>query len=200
MAAATAPSEPRGVTALSSDGSASKSFRFPPIHAFPPFYTLQPSPASRGQQLSQWRTLILDYCRYHRIFSLSPLPGTSDTSAKSEAADPHKSLFVNRSIQRSLSPESIREVLADLVSHKQAAWEDQLAGKSKSSSNINVNAKAFIYWKTPAQWGDAIYEWVIQTGQNKSIMTLFELNQGDLVQKQGKYQIRLTALRKGHAC
>lgn len=163
-----------------------KTFRYPPIYAFPPFYTLQPNPVSRGQQLSQWRVLILDYCRYHRIFSLSPLPGTSEVAAKTEAADPHKSLFANRSIQRSLSPESIRQVLTDLVEHKQAAWEGQLMSKAKSASSGGANSKAFIYWKTPARWGDAIYDWVLQTGQNKSIMTLFELNQGELVEGQGE--------------
>lgn len=174
-------------TMADTSGSGAPSLRYPPIHAFPPFYTLQHNPVSRGQQLSQWRALILDYCRHYRIFTLSPLPGTSDAATSDEAADPHKSLFANRSIQRSLSPESIRQVLADLVQHKQAAWEDQLLGKSKSgTSSTAANAKAYIYWKTPAQWGDAIYDWVFQTGQNKSIMTLFELNQGDLVQGQGK--------------
>ncbi|CCF48217.1 hypothetical protein NDA11_005813 [Ustilago hordei] len=169
-------------------------FRYPPIHAFPPFYTLQPNPVSRGQQLSQWRTLILDYCRCHRIFSLSPLPATSDGVVSEEAADPHKSLFANKSIQRSLSPESIRQVLADLVEHKQAAWEEQLTSKAKSTASVGANAKAFIYWKSPAQWADAIYQWVLQTGQNKSIMTLFELNQGDLVQEF--YELPLPMLKQ----
>ena len=187
MAAVTAGSTAVGISAATTEPTA---FRFPPIHAFPPFYTLQHNPVSRGQQLSQWRSLILDFCRFHRIFSLAPLPSTVDGVAKSEAADPHKSLFANRMIQRSLSSESIRQVLTDLVEHKQAAWEDQLTGvksKSSSSAGANGNAKAYIYWKTPAQWGDAIYDWVIATGQNKSIMTLFELNQGDLVQGQGEF-------------
>lgn len=170
----------------------STDFSYPPIHAFPPFYTLQHNPVSRGQQLSQWRSLILDYCRHHRIFSLSPLPSTSDTAAKSHtaAADPHKSLFANHAIQRALSPESIRQILAHLVEHKQAAWEEHLTGasaKPKSSNSGSASPKTYIYWKTPAQWGDAIYQWVMATGQNKSIMTLFELTEGDLVQGRGKF-------------
>ncbi|GAC92935.1 vacuolar protein-sorting-associated protein [Pseudozyma hubeiensis SY62] len=174
-------------------------FRPPPIHAFPPFYTIQHNPVSRAQQLSQWRALILDYCRHHRIFTLSPLPGSSDSSVtKGDASDPHAALFSNRSIQRSLSPESIRQVLADLVDHKQAAWEEQLtsAAKSKTNSNSNLNAKAYIYWKTPIQWADSIYEWVMQTGQNKSIMTLFELNEGELVQSRDFYQLPTPMLRQ----
>ncbi|EST04484.1 ESCRT-II complex, vps25 subunit [Kalmanozyma brasiliensis GHG001] len=176
----------------SSSSTAPKTFRYPPIHAFPPFYTLQHNPVSRAQQLSQWRALILDYCRSHRIFSLSPLPSASDASGSS----PHKTLFANASIQRSLSPESIRAVLADLVEHKGAAWEDQLTTAKKSAAaGQGNNAKAFIYWKTPAQWGDAIYEWVMATGQNKSIMTLFELNQGELVESQDFYELPMPILK-----
>ncbi|SPO28296.1 related to VPS25 - vacuolar protein sorting [Ustilago trichophora] len=179
----------------------STDFRYPPIHAFPPFYTLQHNPVSRGQQLSQWRSLILDYCRHHRIFSLSPLPTTFDTTANGQmtAADPHKSLFANQAIQRALSPESIRQILADLVEHKQAAWEEQLtgaSGKAKGSNGGSASAKAYIYWKTPPQWGDAIYEWVMATGQNKSIMTLFELTEGDLVHEQEFYQLPTPLLRQ----
>lgn len=186
MAAATAtPAAAFGSSAAATAESTSIAFRFPPIHAFPPFYTLQHNPMVRGQQLSQWRALILDFCRYHRIFCLSPLPDASVALARSDGADPHKSLFANRSIQRALSSESIRQVLADLVNHKQAAWEEQLLEKSKSNSG-GSNSKVYIYWKTPAQWGDTIYEWVMATGQNKSIMTLFELNQDDLVQGQGE--------------
>lgn len=161
-----------------------KTFRYPPIHAFPPFYTLQHNPITRAQQLSQWRSLILDYCRCHRIFSLSPLPSISNTSS----ADPHKALFANGSIQRSLSPESIRTVLTDLVEHKGAVWEDQLTSKNNAAV-VGNSAKAFVLWKTPSQWGDAIYDWVMVTGQNKSIMTLFELNQGELVEGQGTFRL-----------
>ncbi|CDR88694.1 related to VPS25-vacuolar protein sorting [Sporisorium scitamineum] len=179
--------------AASTTLSSTNTFRYPPIHAFPPFYTLQHNPVSRGQQLSQWRALVLDYCRHHRIFTLYPLP-SSDLSNTIAEADPHKTLFANRSIQRSLSPESIRQVLADLVDHKQAVWEDQLTGiKSKSPGS---NAKAFVYWKTPVQWADAIYDWVMATGQNKSIMTLFELNQGELTQGQDFYELPTPMLRQ----
>ncbi|SPO29559.1 related to VPS25 - vacuolar protein sorting [Ustilago trichophora] len=179
----------------------STDLRYPPIHAFPPFYTLQHNPVSRAQQLSQWRSLILDYCRHYRIFSLSPLPSSSDTTPNSHvtSADPYKSLFANQAIQRALSPESIRQVLADLVEHKQAAWEEHLtpaSAKTKGTNSGNVSPKAYIYWKTPAQWGDAIYEWVMATGQNKSIMTLFELTEGDLVHGQEFYQLPEPLLRQ----
>ncbi|TKY89539.1 hypothetical protein EX895_001324 [Sporisorium graminicola] len=202
MAATASAATPPNIgssSATAAAASTSLSFRYPPIHAFPPFYTLQHNPVSRGQQLSQWRSLILDYCRHHRIFALSPLPSTSDlssTPSSGEAADPHKTLFANRSIQRSLSPESIRQVLGDLVDHKQAVWEDQLSGTAKSKGAVDSNAKAYIYWKTPVQWADAIYEWVMATGQNKSIMTLFELSQGELVQGQDFYELPTPLLRQ----
>lgn len=177
--------------ATSSSGKGSSTFRYPPIHAFPPFYTLQHNPVSRAQQLSQWRSLILDFCRFHRIFSLSPLPSSTDSSS----VNPHKTLFANASIQRSLSTESIRTILSDLVEHKGAVWEDQLTSTKKSAGGNN--AKVYVYWKTPAQWGDSIYEWVMATGQNKSIMTLFELNQGELVEGQGMFRALTTRMIDG---
>ncbi|SNX85862.1 related to VPS25 - vacuolar protein sorting [Melanopsichium pennsylvanicum] len=190
-------------TAESSHDATSKtaktSFRFPSIHSFPPFYTIQHNPVTRSQQLSQWRSLILDYCRHHRIFSLSPLPSISDGATNHAASDPHQFLFANKSIQRTLSPESIRQILTDLVDHKQGLWEDQLITgktiKTASSSAGGGVANVYVYWKTPAQWADTIYDWIIATGQNKSIMTLFELNKGDLVVGQDFYDMPTPLLR-----
>lgn len=159
-----------------STAPSSGQFAFPPIHSFPPFYTLQPNPQSRAQQLVQWRKLILDYCRQHRIFTLA-VSGQDDT---------HKALFGNTQIQRSLTPESIRQVLADLVAHKQAQWQDLPASASTSAAAAGLGAtKVTVYWKSPQEWADTIYEWVTSTGQNKSIMTMFELQQGELVETQG---------------
>lgn len=157
-----------------SDGNG-VAFVFPPIHSFPPFYTLQPNPQSRAQQLAQWRKLILDYCRQHRIFTLS-------VASQDET---HSALFGNSQIQRSLSGEAVRQVLADLVAHKQAQWQDVSPSASTTAAALGAT-KATIYWKTPQEWADTIYQWVTNTGQNKSIMTMFELQQGHLVETQGR--------------
>ncbi|PWY97702.1 ESCRT-II complex, vps25 subunit [Testicularia cyperi] len=189
------PSAPDGGSRLS----------LPAVHSFPPFYTLQPNPTSRSQQLSQWRSLILDFCRHYRIFtlsisptsasaasSLSGAPGVYDAATSdSSASDPHRSLFKNSKIQRSLSTESIRTIFADLVSHKQAVWEDVPASAKSTVSGTRIS----VYWKTPQEWGDSIYDWIMQTGQNKSIMTLFELTRDDQVQDQEFYNLPTSILR-----
>jgi len=48
------------------------SFAFPPFHAFPPAYTVQPTAATRARQVELWVACILDYCRHHRLFWLGP--------------------------------------------------------------------------------------------------------------------------------
>ena len=142
--------------------AASSAFDFPQVYEFAPFFTLQPNPTSRSEQLGLWRELILSYCAHHRIFYLD--------------LSPTLPLFNNARISRKLNQESIRQVVADLVANRQAVWE---------GGNAATATRALIYWRTPVQWANAIYSWVTETGQNKSIMTLFELTQGDLVQGQG---------------
>jgi ESCRT-II complex subunit VPS25 len=36
-----------------------------------------------------------------------------------------------------------------------------------------------IYWKSPAQWADIIYQWVNTNGYNGSVLTVYELLEGD---------------------
>ncbi|KAN0061274.1 hypothetical protein ACQY0O_006120 [Thecaphora frezii] len=162
------------------------SFTPPPIHSFPPFYTLQPNPSSRSQQIAQWRDLILRFCRAHRVFSIStsPVPPPSTAAGGNEGGDVWSRLFRNDTISRSLNAEAVGEVLHNMVKRDEAAWE------SKERN------RAWIYWKKPAVWGDEIYEWITKTGQNKSILTLFELTQGDLVQDQEFRDLPLPILRQ----
>jgi ESCRT-II complex subunit VPS25 len=42
-----------------------------------------------------------------------------------------------------------------------------------------------VYWRRPEEWAEMIYTWIVNTGQNRSIMTFFELTEGDLVQGTG---------------
>ncbi|EPQ31378.1 uncharacterized protein PFL1_00713 [Pseudozyma flocculosa PF-1] len=192
-------------TPLSNDsggGAASASasgFSFPAIHSFPPFYTLQPNPTSRAQQLAQWRSLILAFCRHHRIFYVDAAPTSSSSSASAVAPgvdadarerDVWQSLFRNARISRALDGETVREILQDMVRNRQAAWDGVRPGKAATGT------KALIYWRTPAQWADLIYDWVSATGQNKSIMTLFELTQGDLVEGQEFHNLPIPLLRQ----
>ncbi|UZJ54719.1 hypothetical protein CBS101457_004039 [Exobasidium rhododendri] len=87
-------------------------------------------------------------------------------------------LFKNDAIKRELSEEARVDVLKALVEEGNAAWESPLKGKSKKT---DTGTKVFVFWKKPEEWADLIYNWVVETGQNRSIMTFFELTEGDLI-------------------
>lgn len=68
-----------------------QSFTFPEFWNYPPYFTLQPIPETQQKQKQLWRSLILAYCRHHRIFLLDV-----DTS-------PEVPLFTNPAINRECS-------------------------------------------------------------------------------------------------
>ena len=41
--------------------------------------------------------------------------------------------------------------------------------------------RCLIYWRKPAEWADMIYGWVEDTGQNNTVMTVYEIRQGEAV-------------------
>jgi ESCRT-II complex subunit VPS25 len=48
-----------------------KSFVFPEFWSYPPYFTLQPIPETRQKQKELWSSLILSYCRHHKIFQIN---------------------------------------------------------------------------------------------------------------------------------
>ncbi len=42
-----------------------------------------------------------------------------------------------------------------------------------------------IFWKKPEEWGDLIYKWISDNGKLNTVLTVFELQQGEEVEKQG---------------
>ncbi|KIV98696.1 uncharacterized protein PV09_09524 [Verruconis gallopava] len=149
-------SELSGTTHASAQQSAD--FVFPPHYSFPPFFTLQPNPLTRSSQLASWETLILTYCRHHRIFQLSIVESFNTP------------LFTNASINRKLAIPDIRAVLEYMASSEggnRAEWTD----KTKS--------RAWVWWRKPEEWADVIYQWIEGTGQKGSVLTVYELSQGD---------------------
>jgi ESCRT-II complex subunit VPS25 len=86
-----------------------KQYAYPPIYNFPPFFTLQRNPSTYTSQLKLWTKLVLDYCQYHRVFSLNIDALALDRTG---AAD---ELFKNGRIKRELSADGKREVLKALV-------------------------------------------------------------------------------------
>lgn len=67
------------------------------------------------------------------------------------------------------------EILDAMASEGVVEWE----GTTKST--------AIIYWRKPEEWANAIYEWIDNTGQKGSVLTLYEISEGDLTVSQGSF-------------
>ncbi|KAI9735238.1 MAG: hypothetical protein M1834_001828 [Cirrosporium novae-zelandiae] len=130
-------------------------FAFPSKYSFPPFFTLQPVPATRSAQLSIWSTLIQSYYRFHHLFRLVLV----------DALD--SPLLWNKDISRRLGLKEAQEVVEWMVGEGRAEWCD--GGKSR----------AWVYWKTPEEWAGVIGDWVEETGQKNTVLTLYELIEGE---------------------
>jgi ESCRT-II complex subunit VPS25 len=46
---------------------------------------------------------------------------------------------------------------------------------------------AWIWWRRPEEWADAIADWVEGTGQRGVVLTVYELVSGDATVSQGTY-------------
>lgn len=169
--------------------SSSSGFAFPPMHSFAPFFTLQRNEQTRTSQLAAWTRLVLDYCQAHRVFAL-------DVDGAWERTTGAGGLFRNDKLQRSLEAEAQRVVLGALVDQGAAAWDPPVAvargalrvggGSKAGAANKPLGNRVLVYWRRPEEWAEQIYAWISNTGQNGSIMTFFELTEGDLVQDQGE--------------
>jgi ESCRT-II complex subunit VPS25 len=148
-----------------------KSFVFPPHYSFPPFFTSQPNPTTRSSQLSSWRDLILNYCHHHLIFSLSPT--TAATTA----------LFSNKTLNRRLGIEEITIVL-EWMSGEEGGRRCEWITPPKSKSQL-VREKAWIYWKRPEEWATVLENWIDVTGQKGSVLTFWEIVEGDVSKGEG---------------
>lgn len=176
--------------------SSSSSFTFPPEYSFPPFFTRQTNLMTHHAQLTKWAALVLAYCRHHRIFKLS-LSGDPTTTTSSEtitttasgnggsgeaATGPDTTeLFYNRRINRRLSLADIREVIDFLRRDGRAEY---VTAKGGSAEGGDV---AWIYWRTPEEWASLIEGWVDATGQRGSVLTLYELVEGEGTRGSGEY-------------
>ncbi|KAI9591549.1 vacuolar protein sorting 25 [Syncephalis fuscata] len=127
-------------------------FDFPAIHQFPPFYTRQPTDATRTRQLEIWSDLLLAYAQHTR--------------------------------QTCLSRDLLIEIIEISVNKGDVAWID------------TAKTEVFIYWRRPDAWGQLIYNWIAETGQRGSVLTLHEVSNSATVDGQDFYQLDERMLRK----
>ena len=56
---------------------------------------------------------------------------------------------------------------------------DALAAQGNVEWKDKGKTRAFVYFRTPAQWGAQIYEWAMSQGKGNTVCTLFEIAQGE---------------------
>ncbi|KAK0641199.1 vacuolar protein-sorting-associated protein 25 [Cercophora newfieldiana] len=164
--------------------SQSQPFPFPREYFFPPFFTRQTNLTTHHAQLTKWSSLILSYCRHHRIFKLpltppdvtttttTTTPSATTTTAASTSSAVGDDLFYNRKINRRLSLSDTREVIDFLRKDGRAEY---VSGNDKEGGGDVV----WIYWRTPEEWASLVEAWVDETAQKGSVLTLYELTEGE---------------------
>ncbi|KAF5657802.1 VPS25-like protein [Fusarium heterosporum] len=152
------------------------SFTFPREYYFPAFFTRQTNLTTLHAQRNKWADLILAYARHNRIFRLS----------LSEAAD--SDLFVNRKLDRRLQFDDIR----DVVSFMHTDGRVEYVGGGTSGDVV------FLYWRKPEEWAELIENYVEETAQKGSVLTVYELVEGDGTKGNGRFNAGLDIMSCRH--
>ncbi|KAF2833517.1 ESCRT-II complex, vps25 subunit [Ophiobolus disseminans] len=185
------PSNFSATSTLPPGATAPSSLPFIPQYSFPPFFTLQPVASTRSSQLSSWSTHIQSYCQHNRIFSLTLVDALNTP------------LFHNAQIHRRLNLRDAKVILAWMASAEggnRAEFISTSTTKSKkAASGEEDGGKCWIYWRRPEEWAAALEEWVDRTGQKGTVLTLYEIVEGDASLKEEFWNMDEDLLRKSLA-
>ncbi|KAJ1794629.1 hypothetical protein LPJ59_004491 [Coemansia sp. RSA 2399] len=149
-------------------------FEFPEIHNFPPFFTRQPNESTWKEQRRMWCDLILAYFRHMHLSGM--------TLAEVVTEPP----FSNRRIHRSLRVDMLREIVEELVKQGNACWTGQK----------NTNDTCLVFWRKPEAWASIIHQWVSDVGMLNTVLTFFELANGEDTADQEFHNIDPLTLRR----
>lgn len=129
-------------------------FKFPKIHDFPPFYTKQPHEGTYKAQIEQWINIILKYCEFKHIWKLE----------LNESNGNYQEIFNNKKIERKINDNLLQDVINEMIKLGYCKYINK--GDFK---NI------LIYWKNINEWSLKLIEWINKSGQNGSILTVYEI-------------------------
>lgn len=93
-------------------------------------------------------------------------------------------LFTNSTINRSLKLDTLREIVDFMVLQNEAEY---LSKKRE---------EALIYWRRPEEWAAALSGYIGETGQNGSVLTIYELTEAEEAMNTEIYKMDKTMLRK----
>ncbi|KAK8142169.1 hypothetical protein MY1884_006840 [Beauveria asiatica] len=156
--------------------TAAADFKFPQEYYFPAFFTRQTNLTTHHAQLRTWAALVLSYARRHRLFRLR----------LSEAAE--SDLFYNRRLERRLQPPDIRELIDAMIKNGEAEY---LAASQEQTQDV-----VLVYWKRPEEWAALVEAYVDETAQKGSVMTVYEISEGDGTRNTELHGIDAEILRK----
>ncbi|CAL5874664.1 uncharacterized protein PFLUO_LOCUS8965 [Penicillium psychrofluorescens] len=139
-------------------------FPFPPTYNFPPFFTPQPNTTTRHSQLHKWSLLIQAWCRHHRQYRLNLI----------EAVD--TPLFHNAALRKRLDLREARAVVDWMCKSEEEGGGGRRAEWIDADGQKSV---AWVWWRRPEEWADVVSEWVEGTGQKGSVLTVYEIVQGE---------------------
>ncbi|ROW06664.1 hypothetical protein VPNG_06712 [Cytospora leucostoma] len=175
---------------MTSSRRAQVPFQFPREYYFPAFFTRQTNLNTLHAQLVKWSSLVLSYCQHHRIFklSLSPTSSTSTsttttttttattatlTSTPTAAGPDTEEIFHNRKLNRRLALADVREVVDFMRRDGRAEYVGK-EEEGKGGGDV-----VWVYWRTPEEWAGVIEGWVDETAQKGTVLTLYELTEGE---------------------
>jgi ESCRT-II complex subunit VPS25 len=151
-------------TTLSPTSPPASTYTFPPHYSFPPFFTRQPNPVTRSAQYASWSAHILSYSRHHHLWTLSLFDALPTP------------LFTNSTLNRSLSLPDAQDILSWMASPEGGERIEWLAaGKGGGRSKD----RCFVFWRKPDEWAREVEAWVADTGQNGSVLTVYEIAHGE---------------------
>lgn len=152
-------------------------FTFPREYYFPAFFTRQTNLNTLHAQLVKWSTLVLSYCRHHRLFKISLSPSSTTTTTSAAASESvvvdTEELFHNRKLNRRLALADIKEVIDFMRKEGRAEYVDGGGGDGSGGDVV------WVYWRTPEEWAALIEGWVDETAQKGTVLTLYELTEGE---------------------
>lgn len=155
---------------------AAPAFRFPQEYSFPAFFTRQTNLTTRHAQQRTWASLVLSYARHHHLSRLR----------LSDAAE--TDLFYNRRLERRLQPPDIRELVDAMVKDGRAEYATGTGTGTTSAAADGGGGErdvVFIYWKKPEEWAALVEQYVEDTAQKGSVLTVYELSEGDGTRNTG---------------
>lgn len=140
-------------------------------------WTLQPTLSTREEQFKWWSALIQSYSAHHRLFRLS-------------IADALESpLFRNAQLNKRMTAAeavALLDWMCGSAGGRRAEWIGRDGDK----------ASAWIYWRRPEEWGELVAKWVDDMGLKGTVLTVFELVEGEGSAGQGML-MRRAAWRRG---